>query len=79
VLFDSGVRRGSQVFKALACGADAAMIGRPFAYGLGLDGQPAVEWVLENIIAEFDLTMGLAGYDDAAAIDSSAVRHERTL
>ena len=79
VLFDSGLRRGSEVFTALALGADAVMLGRPFAYGLALDGQAGVEWVLENTIAEFDLTMGLAGYDAASAIDREAVVHERTL
>ncbi len=79
ILFDSGVRRGSHVFKALALGADSVMLGRPFAYGLAMDGADGVRWVLENTIAEFDLTMGLAGYDDAAAIDRAALRDERTL
>lgn len=79
VIFDSGIRRGSQMFKTLALGADAVMLGRPFAYGLALDGQAGVEWVLENTISEFDLTMGLAGYDSAANIGSEALRHESTL
>ncbi len=79
ILFDSGVRRGSHVFKALALGADSVMLGRPFAYGLAMDGADGVRWVLENTIAEFDLTMGLAGYDEAAAIDRAALRDERTL
>lgn len=79
VLFDSGVRRGSDAFKALALGADTVMLGRPFAYGLAMDGQDGVEWVLENTISELDLTMGLAGYDDAASIDRSALTHEREL
>ncbi len=79
ILFDSGIRRGSHAFKALALGADAVMLGRPFAYGLAMDGQSGVKWVLENIIAELDLTMGLAGYDDVTAIDEAAIRDERTL
>jgi len=79
VLFDSGIRRGSQAFKSLALGADTVMLGRPFAYGLALGGQAGVEWVLENTISELDLTMGLAGYDAVSDIDRDAVRDERTL
>ena len=76
VTFDSGIRRGSDVFRALALGADACLLGRPFIYGLALGGQEGVEHVLETILADFDLTMGLAGRDAASEIDSSAVRHE---
>ncbi|MES3517306.1 MAG: lactate 2-monooxygenase [Natronomonas sp.] len=79
ILFDSGVRRGSHVFKALALGADSVMLGRPFAYGLAMDGADGVKWVLENTISELDLTMGLAGYDAAADVDRSAIRDERDL
>jgi lactate 2-monooxygenase len=79
ILFDSGVRRGSQAFKALALGADSIMLGRPFAYGLAMAGQEGVEWVLENTIAELDLTMGLAGYDAAEDVDSTAIRDEKSL
>jgi len=79
VLFDSGVRRGSQAFKALALGADSIMLGRPFAYGLAMAGQEGVEWVLENTIAELDLTMGLAGYDAAGDVDRAAIRDEKSL
>ena len=74
VLFDSGVRRGSHAFKALALGADTIMLGRPFAYGLAMAGQDGVRWVLENLLAELDLTMGLAGYDDVTEIDTAALR-----
>jgi isopentenyl-diphosphate delta-isomerase len=79
ITFDSGVRRGSDAFKALALGADTVLLGRPFAYGLAMGGQEGVEWVLHNILADLDLTMGLAGIDDADDIDSSALRHERDL
>ena len=79
VLFDSGVRRGSHAFKALALGADSVMVGRPFAYGLAMAGQAGVEWVLENMVSELDLTMGLAGYDAAADVDGAAVRDECDL
>jgi isopentenyl-diphosphate delta-isomerase len=79
ITFDSGIRRGADMFKALALGADTVLLGRPFAYGLAMDGQDGVEWVLENVLADFDLTMGLAGIDDVTDIDSDALRHERDL
>jgi isopentenyl-diphosphate delta-isomerase len=79
VFFDSGVRRGEHVFKALALGADSVMLGRPFAYGLAHSGQAGVRGVLENVLSQFDLTMGLAGIDDAEAINREAVRDEKTL
>jgi isopentenyl diphosphate isomerase/L-lactate dehydrogenase-like FMN-dependent dehydrogenase len=61
VLLDSGVRTGADVFVALALGADATLIGRPHIYGLALDGADGVRDVLDNVIAELDLTMGLVG------------------
>ena len=61
VLLDSGVRGGADVFKALALGARATLIGRPFAYGLAVAGEYGVREVLRNLAADFDLTMGLAG------------------
>ncbi len=79
VFFDSGVRRGEDAFKALALGADSVMLGRPFAYGLAHSGQAGVEQVLRNLISQVDLTMGLAGIDDAENIDRGAVRDEKTL
>ncbi|MEU0743332.1 lactate 2-monooxygenase [Streptomyces sp. NPDC006134] len=62
VLFDSGVRTGDDVFKALALGARAVLVGRPYAYGLGLDGQAGVEHVIRCLLAEFDLTLALSGH-----------------
>ena len=79
VLFDSGIRRGSQAFKALALGADTVMLGRPFAYGLAHSGQEGVEQVLQNTISQIDLTMGLAGIDNVDDVDRSAVRDAETL
>jgi isopentenyl-diphosphate delta-isomerase len=79
VFFDSGVRRGEDVFKALALGADSVMVGRPFAYGLAHSGQAGVEQVLRNTLSQVDLTMGLAGIDDAENIGRDAVRDEKTL
>ncbi|HET7416670.1 MAG TPA: alpha-hydroxy-acid oxidizing protein [Solirubrobacterales bacterium] len=61
VLFDSGVRSGSDVLKALALGADAVCLGRPYIWGLTLDGQAGVETVLKMVLAELDLTMALCG------------------
>ncbi len=61
VLFDSGVRSGPDVLKALALGADAVLLGRPYLYGLALGGQEGVEHVLRCLLAELDLTMGNAG------------------
>jgi lactate 2-monooxygenase len=61
ILFDSGVRGGADVLKALALGADAACLGRPYIWGLALDGQAGVETVLKMILGEFDLTMALCG------------------
>jgi L-lactate dehydrogenase (cytochrome) len=61
VLFDSGVRTGADVFKALALGADAVCLGRPYVWGLALDGQAGVETVLKMVLAELDLTMALCG------------------
>lgn len=79
VLFDSGIRRGSQAFKALALGADTVMLGRPFAYGLAHSGQEGVGQVLQNTISQIDLTMGLAGIDNVDDVDRSAVRDAETL
>lgn len=61
VLFDSGVRTGSDVAKALALGARAVLLGRPYAYGLALAGEAGVREVVQNVLAEFDLTLGLLG------------------
>ena len=62
VLFDSGIRGGADMLKALALGARAVLIGRPYAYGLGLAGQDGVRHVLRALRAEFELTMRLSGY-----------------
>ncbi|MCU0447539.1 MAG: lactate 2-monooxygenase [Microscillaceae bacterium] len=61
VLFDSGIRRGSDVFKAIALGAKAVLLGRSYAYGLALNGEEGVKEVTMNLIADADLTLGLSG------------------
>ena len=68
VLFDSGVRGGADVFKALALGASAVGIGRPFAYALSVGGEAGVSEFLQNMQADFRLTMGLAGCASLADI-----------
>ncbi|MDP1026474.1 alpha-hydroxy-acid oxidizing protein [Sphingomonas sp. KR1UV-12] len=64
VLFDSGIRGGADVARALALGADAVLLGRPYIWGLAAAGQAGVEAVIDNVIAELDLTMGLIGCCD---------------
>ena len=70
VLIDGGVRRGTDVFKALALGASAVGIGRPYCWGLAAFGQPGVERVLELVQDEFVTIMRQAGTLNLAAIDS---------
>ena len=73
VFMDGGVRRGTDVFKALALGAKAVGIGRPFLWGLGAFGQAGVERVLEILQAELRLVMGNCGTATVASIDRSYV------
>jgi len=61
VLFDSGIRRGADVFKALALGAAAVLVGRRFMWGLAVDGADGVREVMQRILADFDITMTLCG------------------
>ena len=62
VLFDSGVRSGTDILKALALGASATLIGRPYVYGLAAAGERGVHEVFRNLIAEMDLALGLSGH-----------------
>jgi lactate 2-monooxygenase len=73
ILLDSGVRGGADMFKAIALGAKAVCIGRPFAYGLALGGTQGVIEVLKNFYADFDLTMGLAGCRSVEEIQQSTL------
>ncbi|MBS63665.1 alpha-hydroxy-acid oxidizing protein [Salinisphaera sp.] len=74
VILDSGIRGGADVFKALALGARAVGIGRPYAYGLAIDGEAGVGQVLDNLAADFELTMALSGCRDIDAIRAGATR-----
>ena len=71
ILMDSGIRRGADVVKALALGADAVLLGRPYVYGLAVAGQAGVERVIRNLAAEIDLTLALIGGRDVRALDRS--------
>jgi len=71
VLVDGGIRRGTDVVKALALGAHAALIGRPILWGLAADGENGAFRVLEMLKAEFDLAMALCGARNIAGIDRS--------
>jgi lactate 2-monooxygenase len=73
VLFDSGIRGGADAFKALALGADAVLLGRPYAYALAIAGERGVHELIANMVADLDLTMGLAGRASVAEIDRSAL------
>jgi 4-hydroxymandelate oxidase len=74
VLIDGGFRRGTDILKALALGAKAVCVARPYLYGLTAFGGPGVERVLELMRTELALDMGLAGVPDLKAIDRSLVR-----
>jgi lactate 2-monooxygenase len=77
VIFDSGVRGGPDVIKALALGARAVAIGRPYSYGLAVGGQTGVEHVLRCLLAELDLTLAIDGYASTAALARGDLRPVR--
>jgi len=77
VLFDSGVRSGSDAAKALAMGARAVGIGRPYAYGLSVGGVDGVVHVLKCILAELDLLMAVDGFPTITALREAGVRPVR--
>ena len=68
VLFDSGVRTGADVFRALALGAAAVLVGRPWVYGMAIAGEEGAREALRNLLAEFDLTLGLSGHRSIAEL-----------
>jgi lactate 2-monooxygenase len=74
VLFDSGIRSGADIIKALALGATAVGIGRPYAYGLALGGVDGAVHVLRSLLAETDLTMAVDGYPALADLTPEALR-----
>jgi len=74
VVLDSGVRTGADVLKALALGADAVGIGRPWVYGLAVAGREGVREVLANLVAELELTMGLSGVSSVRSAGPELLR-----
>jgi L-lactate dehydrogenase (cytochrome) len=73
VLMDSGIRSGADILKAVALGAGAVCVGRPYALALGLAGQRGVDELLANLAAEFDLTLGLCGYASVDELEPSVL------
>ena len=73
ILFDSGIRRASDVIKAIALGAQAVLLGRPYLWGLALAGEQGVSEMLANFLADLDLTLALSGYASWAEVNASAL------
>lgn len=74
VFLDSGIRTGADVFKAIALGAKAVCVGRPYVYGLAIDGSMGVETVIKNLLADFELTMGLSGCKSIEEISTDCLQ-----
>jgi lactate 2-monooxygenase len=74
VLFDSGVRTGADIVKALALGAQAVLVGRPYAYGLALGGEAGVRHVVRSLLADLDLTLALSGHRTPAELSGDSLR-----
>jgi isopentenyl diphosphate isomerase/L-lactate dehydrogenase-like FMN-dependent dehydrogenase len=74
ILFDSGIRTGADVVKALALGAQAVLIGRPYVYGLALGGQSGVRHAMRGLLADYDLTLALSGHRTPADLTPETLR-----
>ncbi|RLL66562.1 lactate 2-monooxygenase [Streptomyces sp. Z26] len=77
ILFDSGVRTGADVLKALALGAKAVLLGRPYVYGLAHGGEDGVRHVLRGLLADLTLTLGLTGHSSPAELSPDDLWHGR--
>lgn len=75
ILFDSGIRSGADVFKAMALGAKAVLVGRPYAFALALGGEEGVTEVIQNLLADVDLTLGLAGCTSWKEVTKERLRY----
>jgi len=75
VLFDSGIRTGDDIVRALALGARSTLLGRPYAYGLALGGEAGVEHVIRSLLAELDLTLALSGHTRPGELTREDLRH----
>lgn len=76
VLFDSGIRRGADIIKALALGAQAVLLGRPYTWGLALAGEQGVREVVRNLLADLDLTLALSGYASIKSLERAMIVQE---
>jgi isopentenyl diphosphate isomerase/L-lactate dehydrogenase-like FMN-dependent dehydrogenase len=74
VLFDSGIRTGADIVKALALGAKAVLLGRPYVYGLALGGEAGVRHAVRSVLADLDLTLALSGNRSPAELSPAALR-----
>ncbi|MDT4964081.1 MAG: lactate 2-monooxygenase [Pseudonocardiales bacterium] len=74
VLFDSGIRSGADIVKALALGAKAVLVGRPWVYGLAHNGQAGVRQVLRSLLADFELTLALSGHRTPAELGRDSLQ-----
>jgi 4-hydroxymandelate oxidase len=73
VYVDGGIRRGTDVFKALALGARAVLVGRPVIWGLAVGGAAGVQRVLELLLSEFDTALALAGVPRACELERAHI------
>lgn len=73
ILMDGGIRRGADIIKAIALGATAVLVGRPYAYALAVAGETGVEAIIKNLIAETELQLAISGRQSVQDIDSSLV------
>ncbi|MFL5240665.1 MAG: lactate 2-monooxygenase [Gemmataceae bacterium] len=78
VLFDSGIRRGPDIIKALALGAKCVLLGRPYCLGLAVNGEQGVVDVLRNLLADLDLTLGLAGCASLVELNRDMLAESKT-
>jgi isopentenyl diphosphate isomerase/L-lactate dehydrogenase-like FMN-dependent dehydrogenase len=76
VVFDSGIRCGADVVKALALGARAVLLGRPYLWGLALRGRDGVHNVLRNLLSEIDLTLALSGHASTSTLNRGVLRRQ---
>lgn len=73
-MFDSGIRTGADVFKALALGAKFVWVGRLWVWGLGIAGEIGVRHIMKSVLADFDILMNVAGFQSIQDIDKNALR-----
>ena len=73
VLFGSGVRTGPDVYRALALGAEAVLIGRPYVHGLALAGEDGVRHMLRTLLAELEINLAIAGVENHRKLGPSAL------